>query len=369
MTDEKEFYMQRAITLAEKGKGRVNPNPLVGAVVVKDGKIIGEGYHEYYGGLHAERNALKNCKESSEGATLYVTLESCCHYGKTPPCTEAILEHRIRKVVVGMTDPNPLMAGKSIALLKSKGVEVEVGVLEKECMELTHIFRKYITTKIPYVLMKYAMTMDGKIATASGKSKWITGETARMCVQKTRLEYQAIMVGSETVRKDDPLLTCRIANGKDPVRIICDTSLRTSTDSQIVKTARQVRTIFATCETNREKIELYQKAGCEVLVVSKKNGKIDLKELVQKIGALGIDSILLEGGGTLNASALEAQIVDRVQTYIAPKIFGGTGIGPVGGMGVDEPADAYQLVNSRLKQIGEDFLIESDVKYKCLQES
>lgn len=369
MTDEKEFYMQRAITLAEKGKGRVNPNPLVGAVVVKDGKIIGEGYHEYYGGLHAERNALKELQR------IFGRSNSLCDFGtllslwKDAAMYGSNLRTQDSKSCCRNDRSESFEAGKSIGALKSKGVEVEVGVLEKECMELTHIFRKYITTKIPYVLMKYAMTMDGKIATASGKSQWITGETARMCVQKTRLEYQAIMVGSETVRKDDPLLTCRIANGKDPVRIICDTSLRTSTNSQIVKTARQVRTIFATCETNREKIELYQKAGCEVLVVSKKNGKIDLKELVQKIGALGIDSILLEGGGTLNASALEAQIVDRVQTYIAPKIFGGTGIGPVGGMGVDEPADAYQLVNSRLKQIGEDFLIESDVKYKCLQES
>lgn len=213
-------YMQLAVELAKKGRGHVNPNPLVGAVIVKDGAIIGQGCHEQYGELHAERNALKNCRISPEGAKMYVTLEPCCHYGKTPPCTEAIIESGISKVVIGTLDPNPLMAGKSVDILKKHGISVEVGVLEQECRELIRVFRKYITTGRPYVLMKYAMTMDGKIATRTGASRWITGETARAHVQETRNEFPAIMVGVNTVLKDDPLLTCRMENGRNPVRII-----------------------------------------------------------------------------------------------------------------------------------------------------
>ena len=209
--------MQQAIALAKKGKGHVNPNPLVGAVLVKDGTIIGKGYHEQYGQLHAERNALKDCKVSPEGAVLYVTLEPCNHHGKTPPCTEAIIENGIAKVVIGTLDPNPQMAVKSVKILQEHGIEVVVGMLEEECKDLIRVFRKYITTGRPYVLMKYAMTMDGKIATYTGASKWITGEKARACVQETRNEFSGIMVGVNTVLKDDPSLTCRMENGRNPI--------------------------------------------------------------------------------------------------------------------------------------------------------
>ena len=369
MTDEKEFYMQRAITLAEKGKGRVNPNPLVGAVVVKDGKIIGEGYHEYYGGLHAERNALKNCKESSEGATLYVTLEPCCHYGKTPPCTEAILEHRIRKVVVGMTDPNPLMAGKSIALLKSKGVEVEVGVLEKECMELTHIFRKYITTKIPYVLMKYAMTMDGKIATKTGKSKWITSEQSRKIVHEMRHQYTAIMAGIGTVLKDDPMLNTRIEGKKSPIRIICDSKLQIPLESKICQSAKEYPTIIACADAEQEKKADLEMLGVQVLEVSKE-GRVDLKKLIEILGEQKIDSILLEGGGTLNESMLRENLVNEVHVFLAPKIFGGKGApSPVEGCGICEVKDAKEFYLQDIRKIGEDVQLTYRKEVpKCLQE-
>lgn len=366
MNDEE--YMLLALELAKKGKGKVNPNPLVGAVIVKDGRIIGQGYHERYGGLHAERNAFRSCTEPAEGAALYVTLEPCCHYGKTPPCTDAIIQNKIAKVVIGTLDPNPIMAGKSAEQLRNNGIDVVVGVLEEECQRLIRVFRKYITRQRPFVLMKYAMTMDGKIAARTGESKWITGEDARMHVQETRNEYRAIMVGVNTVIQDDPLLTCRLKDGRSPVRIICDTGLRTPLESQIVQTAKDVKTIIATSATDENKKELYRKKSCIVLDIPKKDGHIDLSELMRILGEQNIDSILLEGGGTLNWSALEAGIVDLVQTYIAPKIFGGTAKTPVNGLGVETPDDAYPLKNCSIERIGNDFLIESEVRYSCLQE-
>lgn len=242
-----EAYMRRALELAGMGMGWTNPNPMVGAVIVKEGRIIGEGYHERYGELHAERNALKNCTEDPEGATIYVTLEPCCHHGKTPPCADAIIESRIGKVVVGMLDVNPVVAGNGVKILKDHGIEVVTGVLEEECRRLNRIFIKYITKKLPYVVMKYAMTADGKIATVSGQSKWITGDSSRKNVHRTRHALMGVMVGVGTVMADDPMLDCRLSEGgKNPVRIICDSGLRTPMDSKIVKTASEIRTIIAT---------------------------------------------------------------------------------------------------------------------------
>lgn len=362
-------FMQLAIALAKKGKGHVNPNPLVGAVLVKDGTIIGKGYHEQYGQLHAERNALKDCKVSPEGAVLFVTLEPCNHHGKTPPCTEAIIENGIAKVVIGTLDPNPQMAGKSVKILQEHGIEVVVGVLEEECKDLIRVFRKYITMGRPYVLMKYAMTMDGKIATYTGASKWITGEKARACVQETRNEFSGIMVGVNTVLKDDPSLTCRIENGRNPIRIICDTHLRTPLHAQVVQTAKEVPTWIATAVTDTTKKAQYENYGCRILEVPQKDGHIDLQVLMQLLGEENVDGILLEGGGTLNWSALRAEIVDAVQTYIAPKIFGGTAQSPVAGAGVALPDEGIRLENTRCISCGEDYRIESDVVYTCLQES
>ena len=370
-------YMKEALRLAKKGCGFVNPNPMVGAVIVKNGEIIGEGYHECFGELHAERNAFKNCTSSAEGATIYVTLEPCCHYGKTPPCTEAIIKNGISRVVIGALDPNPEVAGKGVKILKDHNIVVEYGILENECIEITKSFRKFITTKRPFITMKYAMTMDGKIATYSGKSKWITGEDARLNVHKSRHANSGIMVGINTVLRDDPMLTCRIENGKNPIRIICDTDLRTPLDSNIVKTAEHVPTIIASCdlsesEKEREdrkfKVNELRKNHCMVITLRDKDGNVDLNHLMEFLGGMNIDSILLEGGGTLNNSALESGIVDRVQAYIAPKIFGGCGCSPVSGKGIESPDDSYRLVNSKVSKIGDDFLIESDVIYPCLQE-
>ena len=359
-----EKYMRMALELALKGRGWVSPNPVVGAVIVRDdGTIIGQGYHERYGELHAERNALKNCMEPPAGATMYVTLEPCCHHGRQPPCTDAILEAGIRRVVVGSGDPNPRVAGGGIRILREHGIEVVEGVLKEECDAVNEIFFHYIQTGRPYVVMKYAMTIDGKIAAYTGLSKWVTGEEARAHVQKLRHELSAIMVGVGTVLADDPMLNCRIPGLTSPVRIICDTHLRTPLDSKVVQTASEIPTIIATCCENERAVLQYTEKGCRVLNVAKSGDlHLDLQDLVSKIGAEGIDSILLEGGGTLNWSALESGIVNRVMAYVAPKLFGGSSAKtPVEGRGIPDPQEAVRLRDISISRLGEDLLIEGKV--------
>lgn len=356
-------YMKMALELAQKGMGFTAPNPMVGAVIVKNGRIIGQGYHRKYGELHAEREALAVCTEKPKGASIYVTLEPCCHYGKQPPCVNAILEAGIRRVIIGSSDPNPLVAGKGIRILKDHGIEVTENILKEECDKLNEAFFYYIQNKKPYVVMKYAMTMDGKIAAYTGESKWVTGEAARIHVQEQRLKYTGIMVGVGTVLADDPMLTCRLENSRNPVRIICDSHLRTPLTSKIVRTAETIPTILASSSKDQQKIKNYEELGCQVLYVPEKNGHIDLNRLMELLGAAKIDSILLEGGGSLNWSALESGIVQKVQTYIAPKLFGGEEAKtPVEGKGFPDPASAVLLKNSEIIRLGDDFLIESEVK-------
>ncbi len=358
-----EIYMRRALELAERGVGWVSPNPMVGAVIVRDGQVIGEGWHARCGEKHAERNALEHCTASPAGATLYVTLEPCCHQGRQPPCTEAILEAGIRRVVVGSGDPNPLVAGKGLDILRRHGVEVTTGVLEPACRALNAVFFHYISTGRPYVVMKYAMTMDGKIATYTGASQWITGETARQWVQRDRHRYTGIMVGVGTVLADDPLLTCRLPDCRTPVRIVCDSRLRTPVDSRIVQTASQVPTILAaTCDADIGRIEPYLAAGCQVWMLPERDGHVDLQCLMQRLGKKEIDSVLLEGGGSLNWAALEAGIVQKLQCYVAPKLFGGAAAkSPVGGLGVSRPELAYRLGAPKITRLDEDILLESEV--------
>lgn len=361
MKDEK--YMGRALELAAKGIGWVAPNPMVGAVLVKDEKIIGEGYHERYGEPHAERNALRSCTQSPSGATMYVTLEPCCHYGKTPPCTEAILESGIRRVVIGSVDPNPLVAGKGIQILRENGIEVLQGMLQDQQEKLNKVFMHYIRTGMPFVTMKYAMTLDGKIATATGKSKWISGEESRNRVHRTRHENSGIMVGINTVLVDDPMLDCRMAEGKNGTRIICDTNLRIPVNSKIAQSAANIPTWIATSSQDLDKIEVLKEKGCKILRVKNEGKHIDLKALMVLLGEMKMDSILLEGGGALNFSALNSGIVNKVEVYVAPKIFGGEGAKPpVGGIGVDEPDQAFQLVRKDMKLVGEDLWLEYEVK-------
>lgn len=370
--EQREQYMRRAIELAKHGIGKVNPNPLVGAVLVKEGQVIGEGYHMQYGGLHAERNAFQSLKdrEAARGAELYVTLEPCCHHGKQPPCTEAIIEHGISSVYVGSNDPNPLVAGKGIKQLEAAGIRVVTEFLKEECDALNPVFFQYITTKTPYVLMKYAMTLDGKIATRTGHSRWVSGEQSRERVQQTRNALTGIMVGIGTVLNDNPRLTCRIEGGRNPVRIICDSKLRIPLSSNVVDTAKEVPTILATipphAEYNRfwhEQKEALEAAGVEVLTVRECENRLDLKDLMAALGEKQIDSILLEGGSTLNYAALQAGIVNRIEAYVAPKFFGGAGYyTPVGGEGVELATEALgcQLVSA--ETVGEDVLLTYDVR-------
>ena len=355
-------YMALAVELAERGVGWVSPNPLVGAVLVKDGCVIGRGWHERCGGLHAERAALADCREDPAGAVLYVTLEPCCHTGRQPPCTEAILAAGIRRVVVGSMDPNPLVAGKGVELLRTHGVEVETGVLREQCDALNPVFFHYIRTKRPYVVMKYAMTLDGKIAAYTGASRWITREAARRHVHEMRHRYRGILAGVGTVLSDDPLLTCRIPGGRDPVRIICDTSLRTPLDSRIVRTADKAETILATCVSDPGRTAPYTDAGCRVWTLPGRGEHVDLPALMDALGAAEIDGVLLEGGGTLNWAMLEAGLVQRVQAYIAPKLLGGAGArSPVVGRGVEAPDQAAHLRKVTVTALGEDFLLEGEV--------
>ena len=373
-----EKYMRRAIELAKNGIGKVNPNPLVGAVIVKDGQIISEGYHAKYGDLHAERNAFRNlkCAEDAKGAEMYVTLEPCCHFGKQPPCTQAIIEHGIRKVYVGSNDPNALVAGKGIEQLRQAGIEVETEVLKDECDALNPVFFHYITTQTPYVVMKYAMTLDGKIATRTGHSKWISGEASRGRVQQTRNALKGIMVGIGTVLNDDPMLTCRIDGGRNPIRIICDSKLRIPLSSQVVTTAKEVATIVATIEPHVEYTRFWneQKAaleeqGVEVVVVKEVNDRLDLKDLMRQLGERKIDGILLEGGSTLNYAALQAGIVNRIEAYIAPKLFGGAGLyTPVGGEGVEYATEGIECRLLTADKIEEDILLTYDVLKKTDEE-
>ena len=375
MTDQN--YMLQAIQLAKQGEGWTNPNPMVGAVIVKNGRIIGKGYHKKCGELHAERTAIASLTESAEGATIYVTLEPCCHYGKTPPCTEAIIEQKIKRVVIGSRDPNPKVSGKGIKMLQEAGIEVIEDFMREECDRLNPVFFHYITTKTPYVVMKYAMTLDGKIATKTGASKWITGEAARAEVQHMRHRYMGIMAGIGTVLADDPMLNVRVEGWKSPIRILCDSGLRIPLDGQIVKSAGKYRTIvaYADSENTEAKRKRLHEMGVETICCPDENNQVDLKKLMKYLGEEGIDSILLEGGGTLNDSALRAGIVQEVQAFIAPKLFGGMNSKtPVEGIGVRFPSEAVKLKCTDICQIGEDIRITCQVCGKeqeesCLQES
>ncbi|MCR5292698.1 MAG: bifunctional diaminohydroxyphosphoribosylaminopyrimidine deaminase/5-amino-6-(5-phosphoribosylamino)uracil reductase RibD [Eubacterium sp.] len=356
-------YMERALELAKKGIGAVNPNPLVGAVIVKDDRIIGEGYHHKYGDLHAERDAFANLTEDAEGAEMYVTLEPCCHTGKQPPCVEAIIEHKIKRVYIGSDDPNPLVAGKGMFELRKHGIEVMPHFMKEECDAINSVFFYYITTGLPYTVMKYAMTADGKIATVDGNSKWISCEESRQMVHSWRNEFTGIMCGIGTVLADNPMLNCRMDGGRDPVRIICDSHLRIPLESNIVVTANKYKTVIATLESSKQsekgKINALHSAGVTILYIPEAaDGELSVPVLMKELGQLKIDSILLEGGSTLNWSILRDGFVNEVRTFIAPKIFGGASApGPIGGDGISLVEDSPKLYADSMEKIGNDIYI------------
>ena len=364
-----EQFMKRAIELAKQGAGWTAPNPLVGAVVVKNGRVIGEGYHRKYGELHAERNALAACSEDPAGATLYVTLEPCCHYGKTPPCTEIIIEKKIAKVVIGSRDPNPKVAGKGARILREHGIEVVEDYMREACDALNPVFFHYITTKTPYVVLKFAMTLDGKIATRTGASKWITGEAARNHVHQLRSRYAGILAGIGTVLADDPMLNCRIDGAHQPLRIILDSHLRIPMGSRLVRSAKEYPLLVVCNESAREReegasrIQKLEEAGAKVWTLPEKNGHPDLNVLMQRLGEEKIDSVLIEGGGTVNEAALKAHIVHHVYAYIAPKIFGGEDAKtPVEGSGIRLPQECAKLRLAKITVLLNDMLLEYDVE-------
>ena len=361
MINTEEVWMRRAIELAKRAAGKTNPNPMVGAVVVKDGRMIGEGYHQRIGGLHAERNALAACTESPEGATVYVTLEPCCHYGKTPPCTEAIIENGISRVVIGSRDPNPKVAGKGVKILREAGIEVVEDFLREECDAVNPVFFQYIREKEPFVALKYAMTADGKIAANSGKSQWITGEPAREHVHELRNYYRGILVGIGTVLADDPMLTCRLPGGRNPVRIVCDSHLRIPLECRLVNSVNEAPVIVACTEAAPEKKAALEAKGVQVLETADENGEVSVSDLLHKLGGLEIDGILVEGGGTVNAAFVKAKAVHRVYAYMGAQIFGGVNrFTPVSGAGIEDVEDSLKLVNPQVQIFGNDVLIQYD---------
>ncbi|WP_088552971.1 bifunctional diaminohydroxyphosphoribosylaminopyrimidine deaminase/5-amino-6-(5-phosphoribosylamino)uracil reductase RibD [Calderihabitans maritimus] len=363
-----EFFMREALNLARNGLGRTSPNPAVGALIVKEGRVIGRGYHRKAGTPHAEILALREAGKEAEGATLYVNLEPCSHYGRTPPCSEAIIKAGIKRVVAAMVDPNPKVAGRGLAHLKAAGIKVKVGVLEEEARKLNEFFIKHITTGFPFVTLKGAMTLDGKIATVTGDSRWVTGPLAREYVHQLRDQYDAIMVGVGTVLADDPLLTTRLpeGQGRDPVRVIVDSRLRIPLEAKVVNISEKssAPTIVATTNlADPERKKVLEDKGVEVLTVNHKDSRVDLNHLMMLLGQRGIISVLLEGGAQLNASAIEAGIVDKILMFIAPKIIGGSlAPGPVGGRGIEKMQEALLLHEVEVTTIGADVLISAYIR-------
>ncbi len=369
-----ENYMKRTLELAKGGWGRTNPNPLVGAVIVRDGEILAEGFHEKLGGPHAEAAALRNAKREVAGGTLYVNLEPCSHYGRTPPCAEAVIKAGISRVVIAMEDPNPKVCGRGISMLRNAGIQTVVGVLENEAKRLNEIFIKYVTQKKPFVIMKTAMTLDGKIASVTGDSRWISGERSREQVHIIRDRVSAIMVGINTVLTDNPSLTTRLGykSGKDPVRIIIDSKGKIPVDSRVIDNGSSAGVILATTSAiGGEKEKILTDRGVRLLKLDGADGHVDLPRLMDELYELEMDSVLLEGGGGLNAAALSSEIVDKVMVFIAPKIIGGRDAKtPVEGEGIQLMQDALRLRDLSIGRCDEDILIEGYVKgVSCLQES
>jgi len=367
------YWMRRALRLAEKGRGRTSPNPMVGAILVKDRKVVGEGYHAKAGEAHAEIVAFQRAGGEARGATLYLNLEPCAHFGKTPPCAPRVAEEGVKRVVIGMEDPNPLVKGKGIEILRKAGLDVEVGILEKECRRLNEVFCKYILQKTPFVILKVAATLDGKIATRNGDSKWISGEASRRLVHRLRNQVDGILVGVGTVLRDNPLLTARIRGGRDPYRIVLDSRLRIPEEANVIGTSPSKAIIATTELASREKIEKLEKRGVRILIFDIKEGRVDLKSCLSKLGEMGITSLLVEGGSHVNGSFLDQGLFDKVILFLSPKIIGDQQApGIFAGRGVSNLQEAVGLKEIRAKRAGEDVFLEGYLeseRNQCSQES
>ena len=345
--------------------GRTSPNPMVGALVVRDGQIIGSGYHARAGTPHAEIHALRAAGEMARGATLYVTLEPCCHHGRTGPCSEAVISAGISRVVMAMRDPNPQVAGRGAKRLEEAGIQVVGEVLEDEAKKLNEVFIKYITTGQPFVVMKTAMSMDGKIAAANGESKWITGAASRVRVHRLRDRYDAILVGVGTVLADNPSLTTRLpeGGGKDPVRVILDTRARTPLDARIIKQASVAPAIVVTAPgAPPQRVRGLLDAGAQIMVIESDDGGLSLPGLLRELGRKEITSLLVEGGAGVNGSFVKEELVDKVYWFIAPKIIGGAAApGPVGGVGITALSEALEITDILVDRYGDDICVEGNV--------
>lgn len=358
--NQDEAFMKRALQLAEKGRGTTSPNPMVGAVIVKDDAVVGEGWHERAGGPHAEVHALRQAGDDARGATLYVTLEPCSHWGRTGPCAEAVIRAGISRVVMAVRDPNPQVAGRGAALLRAAGVQVEEGVLADEAARLNEIFFHWITKKRPFCLAKYAMSMDGKIATVSGESKWISSETSRQQVQELRHTLDGILVGVDTVIADDPALTCRLPGGRQPLRVILDSHGRIPVNAHVV-TVADAETLIATTADGEEKLQAALAGRAHVSVCAlpaDDKGRVSLPDLLTMLGERAVTSLLIEGGAGVLGSFFAGKLIDKLQLYLAPLIIGGkTSPGPVGGAGIPQLALAPRFIIDAYRPIGDDLLI------------
>lgn len=360
-----EQLMQHALDISKKALGCTSPNPMVGAVVLdKYGHIVGEGYHACAGQAHAEVNALNMAGDKAAGGTIIVTLEPCSHFGKTPPCTQAIIKAKLARVVVATLDPNPKVAGNGVRILREAGIEVIVGVLEEKALALNEVFFKWITTKTPFVVSKYAMTLDGKIATATGDSKWISCETSRKFAHHLRAAYDAILVGTNTVRMDNPELTCRMVDGNNPVRVILSGSLDFPIDSKVFLNDG-VATILATTQNNKDAAAKFTTAPNveAIFVQADDNGHPDPQDLLRQLAAKNITSILVEGGGQIHANFFKHKLVDKVHAVIAPKIIGGVDAKvPIGDLGIDFMRDVICLEHVSFDKLGDDVLVTGYIK-------
>ena len=347
--------MELAIQLAKKGTGDVSPNPIVGSLIVKRGRVVGRGWHKKCGESHAEVCALKEAGKKAKDSLMYITLEPCSHWGRTPPCTEQIVSAGVREVVIGMKDPNPKVNG--YGQLRFMGVKTRLGILGEECKKLNEPYAKWIKKKKPFVVVKAAMSLDGKIATRTGDSKYITGKDARKFVHELRAEYDAVMIGDNTVLKDNPMLTVRLAKGRNPMKIILDTKLRIGVNAKVIKNEPSNLIIATSKKASKAKIKKLQQKGVHVLVIDTLKGKIDLEKLMKDLGKREICSIMIEGGAELNAEALQSGIVDKVLFFISPKMIG-KGLGAVGDLGINKVDKSITLKGIDYKKIGKDILIE-----------
>jgi diaminohydroxyphosphoribosylaminopyrimidine deaminase/5-amino-6-(5-phosphoribosylamino)uracil reductase len=353
--------MRLALRLGRRGLGRTSPNPPVGAVVVRGGQVVGRGYHHRAGMPHAEVEALRDAGERARGSTLYVTLEPCNHHGRTPPCTEAVAAAGIRRVVVGVRDPNPAVAGNGIGRLRRSGLEVELGVEAAECAELIAAFRTTVETGLPLVTLKLAASLDGRIATRTRDSRWITGQQARQLVHRMRDRMDAVMVGAETVIADDPSLTCRMRGGRDPLRVIVDGRLRLPFASQVLTNDAAHGTLVATVSRDAKRIDELRRRGATVLVLPGKDGRLSLRRLLRHLARRGVHSVLLEGGATLAAAAVKEKVVHRLLWFFAPKLIGGDGVSMLGPLGVGRLAGAPVVRLLSVRRLGEDVAIHAEL--------